>query len=219
MVSPVLQLPIWFQSIKDASATKSGLMNLPMLIGTTVSSILTGALVSKSGYYAPFMLLAPVVAAIGSGLLTTLQVNSGHSEWIGYQAIYGIGAGMGIQLPITAVQATVAPLDLPSATVIVLFFQMIGGAIFVSVAQTVFHNRLLRNCAVGVPSVDAGEVASAGPTALREKFAPELITTILRAYNAAITQSFYIGVAMIALALVGALPVRWISVRKRQLPA
>jgi hypothetical protein len=189
-------------------------MNLPMLLATTVTSIGTGAIVSRTGHYAPFMLLAPVLAAIGSGLLSTLQVDSGHSKWLGYQALYGIGAGLGIQLPVTAVQATVARINLASATVIVLFCQAMGGAVFVSVAQTVFHNQLLRNCASEVPSVDAREIGRAGATSLRDKFPPDILPAILRAYNSAITQAFHVGVAMVSIAMVGAVAVRWVSVRQ-----
>ncbi|KAG2009311.1 hypothetical protein GB937_007911 [Aspergillus fischeri] len=57
--------------------------------------------------------------------------------------MYEIGAGMAIQLPVTAVQATVAPLDLPSAMAIVLFFQMD----FVSVARR--QSSITACCATG----------------------------------------------------------------------
>ncbi|KAJ0423120.1 major facilitator superfamily domain-containing protein [Aspergillus carlsbadensis] len=204
-------LPIWFQSIKSATATQSGLMNLPMLIATTLTSIITGFLVGRIGYCNPFMLVAPVLGAVGAGLLTTFSIHSGPGEWISYQALYGAGAGIGIQLPVTAVQAAIPAKDLPSATVIVIFFQMMGGAVFVSVAQAVFHNRLLRNCrqkgdglgvdCSGIAGLGLGEVRNGGSGG------------VLDVYNAAVTQAFYVGLAMICLAILGALGVRWVSVK------
>ncbi|KAL2783445.1 major facilitator superfamily domain-containing protein [Aspergillus keveii] len=207
-------LPIWFQSTKSATATQSGLMNLPMLIATTATSIITGFLVGRIGYCAPFMLLAPVLGAIGAGLLTTFSIHSGPSEWISYQALYGAGAGMGIQLPVTAVQAAISPGDLPSATVIVLFFQMMGGAVFVSVAQAVFHNGLLEKCRQqkgrGVGAADCSRIAALGLGEVRT----EVSGGVLAVYNGAVTQAFYVGVAMICLAFLGAVGVRWVSVKR-----
>ncbi|KAL4860735.1 hypothetical protein BDV12DRAFT_204741 [Aspergillus spectabilis] len=205
-------LPIWFQSIKSATATQSGLMNLPMLIATTLTSIITGFLVGRIGYCNPFMLVAPVLGAVGAGLLTTFSIHSGPGEWISYQALYGAGAGMGIQLPVTAVQAAIPAGDLPSATVIVIFFQMMGGAVFVSVAQAVFHNGLLENCrqkGEGL-GVDCSRIAGLGLGEVRNGGSGG----VLDVYNAAVTHAFYVGVAMICLAILGALGVRWVSVKR-----
>jgi hypothetical protein len=189
-------------------------MNLPMLIATTATAIITGFLVGKLGYYTPFMLLAPVLGAIGAGLLATLSIHSEPSEWISYQALYGAGAGMGIQLPVTAVQAAIPPGDLSSATVIVLFFQMMGGAVFVSVAQAVFHNGLLKECQKDGVGADCGRVVGIGLGQLRSEFADGVLEGVLRVYNGALTRTFYVAVVMVCLAVLGAVGVRWVSVKR-----
>ena len=51
-------LPIWFQAIKGASATKSGIMNLPMILGLVIISMMAGGLVTAIGYYTPFMIVS-----------------------------------------------------------------------------------------------------------------------------------------------------------------
>lgn len=43
-------LPIWFQAVKGASAVKSGIMNLPMILTLVIASILAGAIVTIIGY-------------------------------------------------------------------------------------------------------------------------------------------------------------------------
>jgi len=93
----VYYLPIWFQAIKGVSATKSGIMSLPLILGVVICSVVAGGLVTVFGYYAPFMIASSVLMAIGAGLLTTFKVNTGHAEWIGYQALFGIGVGLGMQ--------------------------------------------------------------------------------------------------------------------------
>ncbi|OGM49400.1 MFS toxin efflux pump [Aspergillus bombycis] len=195
----------------------SGIMNIPMVLALVIFSIISGGLVGALGYYTPFMLITPAIAAIGAGLLSTLQANSSAGIWIGYQVVYGAGVGCGLQQPMVAVQGALPPADLPLATVIVVFMQTIGGSIFMSVGQNVFQNQLLRNLATQAPGVDAAQVLRAGATMLRDTVPSEMLPGALRAYNSAITEAFYVAVAMAVLALPGALAVQWISVKGRRL--
>ncbi|PYI03007.1 MFS general substrate transporter [Aspergillus sclerotiicarbonarius CBS 121057] len=212
----IYYLPIWFQAIKGVSATKFGIMNLPMLLSVVIFSIVAGACVSALGYYTPFMLISPALLAIGGGLLSTMTVDSSAGHWIGYQIILGMGAGFGMQQPMMVVQASQAIPDVPSATAIVTFGQTLGGALFVSVAQNVFQNQLHQNLAK-VPGVDAASVVQAGATMLRKVVSADQLPAVLEAYNGAVTTTFYVGVAMGALCLFGALPIEWISVRGRKM--
>ncbi|KAJ5490289.1 Major facilitator superfamily domain general substrate transporter [Penicillium expansum] len=214
----VYYLPLWFQAIKGASATKSGVMNLPLILGVTIFTMVSAVLVTVSGYYNPFVLAATVIFSVGNGLLTTLEPSSGPAKWIGYQAMTGIGAGMGMQLPTIVVQAAVQEADVPVATTLVAFTQTLSGAVFISIAQNVFQNRLVANVQKFAPMLDPAAVVKAGATKLRETF-PDHIHVVLQAYNNAVTQSFYIAVAMSALSIVGALSLQWISVKKKKLTA
>ncbi|GIJ90213.1 hypothetical protein Asppvi_009166 [Aspergillus pseudoviridinutans] len=213
----VYYLPIWFQAIKNVSATKSGIMNLPMLLGSVLMSLLSGAMVSAIGYYAPFMLASPVMITVGAGLLSTLKVDSGHAAWIGYQALAGLGIGLGLQQPMIVVQTAVQDTDVPSATSIVMFMQTLGGALFVSVGQNVFQNQLYKNLAVQVPSVNAAQVAGTGATMLRHVVSEDILPAVLVAYSNAITESFYVAVAMSAVSILGAIPVQWLSVKGKKI--
>jgi predicted MFS family arabinose efflux permease len=89
-------LPVWFQSIKGASATRSGVMMLPMVVPSAAAGLASGIVISRwVGYYTPFMLVCAALMAIGAGLLTTFTPSSGDGYWIGYQFIWGFGAGLG----------------------------------------------------------------------------------------------------------------------------
>ncbi|KMK55371.1 MFS toxin efflux pump, putative [Aspergillus fumigatus Z5] len=215
----VYYLPIWFQAIKDVSATKSGIMNLPMLLGTVLMSLVSGFLVSAIGYYTPFMLISSVIMTIGAGLLSTLKVDSGHPAWIGYQALTGIGIGVGLQQAMIVVQTAVQDTDVPSATAIVMFTQSLGGALFVSVGQNVFQNQLFKNLAIEAPSVNAAQVAGTGATMLRHVVSEDVLPAVLVAYSNAITESFYVAVAMAAISIIGVLPVQWLSVKGKKIEA
>lgn len=213
------QLPIWFQSIKSASATKSGVMSLPSILAVVLVSILSGVTVTLFGYYNPFMVLASTILAVGAGLLSTLQPNSGPGQWISYQILEGIGVGLGQQLPFVVVQNVLPDRDVPTGTAVVTFAQTLGGAIFISVAQSVFTNQFTRVMHVEDPSVNVTEILAAGTTTLRQKLRGDQLETVLRSYNSAVTQAFYVGVALAALSVFGTVALEWRSVKETEKPA
>lgn len=182
-------------------------------------SLVSGFLVSAIGYYTPFMLISSVIMTIGAGLLSTLKVDSGHPAWIGYQALTGIGIGVGLQQAMIVVQTAVQDTDVPSATAIVMFTQSLGGALFVSVGQNVFQNQLFKNLAIEAPSVNAAQVAGTGATMLRHVVSEDVLPAVLVAYSNAITESFYVAVAMAAISIIGVLPVQWLSVKGKKIEA
>jgi len=87
----VFYLPLYFQSIKGVSATKSGIDILPLILSDAIASILTGGLIMVVGYYTPFIIFGSITLAIGCGLVSTLDVDSSFSKWFGYQLLTGIG--------------------------------------------------------------------------------------------------------------------------------
>jgi hypothetical protein len=68
-----------------------------MLLGFVIFSIMSGGLISMIGHYLPFVYLTIMFMAVGGGLLSTLQVDSGSPQWIGFQFIFGAGAGVSSQ--------------------------------------------------------------------------------------------------------------------------
>lgn len=127
-IGTYIQLPIWFQTIGGVSAVHSGIDNLPMILSLVIGSILAGGLITTLGYYAPFMILSSVLAAVGGGLLSTLQVDSGHTKWIPFQIICGFGVGLGLQQATLAAQTVLEPKDVPIGMTIVIFSQTLGAS-------------------------------------------------------------------------------------------
>jgi hypothetical protein len=202
---------------KGVSATKPGIMNLPLLLPMIICSVLAGVCVSVIGYYTPFMIAAPILLSTGGGLLSTLKVDSGHPLWIGYQAIYGIGVGIGIQQGMIVVQTALSIADVPIATALVMFAQTLGGPLFVSIGQNVFQSQLHKNILARASEIDVAKVISAGATMLRQAVPKDILPAILEAYNEAITQTFYVSLAIGTIAIFFALPIQWLSVKGRKL--
>ena len=207
-------IPIWFQAVKGVSAVESGIRNLPLILGVVFSSIITGGLVTVIGYYTPFMLASSVVMSIASGLLTTFMPGTGHPEWIGYQALAGLGVGLGMQLPLIAVQ-TVLPLDLvPTGTAVIVFAQTLGGAVCVAIAQTIFQNKLIAKTAEYAPRIDPSVILAMGATNIHTEIPAEDLQGVILAYDKALTQVFIVAVATAALSIIGSAAMEWRSVKK-----
>lgn len=209
----IYYVPIWFQAIKGVSAFKSGIMTLPMVLALVIANIASGIGTTAIGWYVPFYYLSVVLSAIGAGLLTTFTSATGHAQWIGYQVIYGFGIGFGMQQALITIQ-TVLPLkDVPTGTAMAMFSQTFGGALFVSVGQNVFNNRLAKGIMTDTQGLDPSILLHAGATNLKNVIPPEQLPGVQRAYNDALTDTWYIAVAMICLSAIGAAFVEWKSLK------
>lgn len=213
----VFYVPIWFQAIKGASATKSGIMVIPMVLSLVIFSVLGGAGITYFGYYTPVAYICVVLSAVGAGLLTTFDTTTGAGEWIGYQVIYGAGMGLGFQIGILVAQVVNELEDIAIGTVVVMFAQQLGGALFVSVGQNVFSNELVKGIKAAAPTLDADIIMNVGATQLKELVEPEFLDGVQSAYNTALTNMWYASVAMSSLAIIGALGLEWKSVKGKKL--
>jgi hypothetical protein len=212
----IYYVPIWFQAVKGTSATGSGIRNLPMILSVVIGTLISGGLTTAIGYYTPFMIVTSILAPIGAGLLSTLTVDSGHAMWIGYQVIFGLGIGLGLQQTVIAAQTVLPIEDVAVGTSVVFFAQTLGGALMVSVAQNVFQTRLLKALVIDAPGVNPGTILATGATAIRQIVSADLLPGVLLAYNEALTQAFYVSVAMASLSIIGALGMEWKSVKGKQ---
>ena len=213
---PLNKMPIYFQAVRSFSATKSGILVLPTIIGLTVSVIISGSAVSKIGYYTPFMLLTSILTPIATGLLTTLSVDAVLARLICYQALFGFGNAIGFQGPLVAAQTVLAPKDVPIGIACVQFAQYLGPAIMISVAQTIFTGRLSADLATFAPGVDATALENMGLADLKKTVGEGNLEGTLLGYDKAVMQTFYLPVALSCVTLVGSLGMEWRSVKKKR---
>ncbi|KAL2269654.1 hypothetical protein VTJ83DRAFT_1838 [Remersonia thermophila] len=191
----IYYLPIYFQSIGNASPTDSGVRNLPLILGVTVATVAAGVGISMTGLATPIAVGGAAVATIAAGLIYTLDVGTSSGKWIGYQILGGVGWGAAFQVPIIVGQATAAAEDISSVTAIILFFQTVGGAFWVSAAQSAFVNRMLSRVLTSAPGVDPLALLSTGATQIRDVFPADLVPGILVAYMAGIKLAMALAVA------------------------
>lgn len=208
IVAQTYYWPIYFQSVRGNTAKDSGIQMLPLCISTSLGALGGGWIVSKVGYYVPFMWIGPPIHAVGAGLFQLIKANSPVSTWVGYQIVSGIGYGICAQMPILAVQIVLDKEDVPTGCVLVIFFQCLGGALATSISQNLFTDKLLENLR-GVDGVDGPAVVAAGAADFRRLIRPELLDKVIDAFGGALRNVFLLAVASAAVSLIGSAAMEW----------
>jgi hypothetical protein len=208
------QLPIWFQAVKGASPLESSIMNLPSLLAFIPATFYSGVVVTNTGYCPPCMIISSLIAAIGAGLLTTFTVTTSHLKWVWFQILFGYGIGLGISIPTKAIQASLPAKDVNAGIAVLLCAQTLAAAIFSSVAQSIFVNKLMSGVKENFEDTDPTVVLRSG--ILNLKFAKGIDEGVLPGiYNKALVDVFYLATALIAISIFGALSDEWRSVKSR----
>ncbi|MEU8545111.1 DHA2 family efflux MFS transporter permease subunit [Streptomyces sp. NPDC048717] len=197
-------LPTFLQMVEGASATESGLLMLPLMGGIVVASVVSGRLISRTGRYKIYPVLGSAVATTGMWLLSRMETDTPRLQYSLWQAVLGLGIGLIMPVLVLAVQNSVRPFDLGTATSAHNYFRQIGGSVGAAIFGTLFASRLAdaladrlpRDGATALPSADSitPQVVHALPPALRDAF--------VQAYADAMPRIFLYLVPVLALGLV-----------------
>ncbi|MBB5779824.1 MDR family MFS transporter [Nonomuraea jabiensis] len=142
MLGAATFLPVFLQLATGASASDSGLLLLPMMVGMVVSSTVTGQLVHRFGRFKWFMVTGTALAGVAGFLFSTMDLGTGGLVSGAYMVLFGAGLGMVMQNVLLVVQTTTAAADRGAATSAVTFARGVGGAVGVAVLGGVFSGRL-----------------------------------------------------------------------------
>ncbi|KAH7057433.1 putative MFS drug transporter [Macrophomina phaseolina] len=210
-VTQVYYIPTFYQLVYGYSATKAGALLLPITLTQTVSSTLSGLMVTWTGRYRENILAGWVLWAIGLGLFSTLDASSGLGKQIGYAVLTGLGVGNTLQPSLVAIQAGVARRDMAVVTSFRNFIRNLGATLGLAIAGTIVNNSLrsaLRPLGLDAADVRAllknPEKALAGSTGAGAE-AEEVRSVLLDAYKSAFRVLFYVNAALAAVAFFVAL--------------
>ena len=215
MVSQTYYWPIYFQSVKATSARASGLYLLPLIVSCTLCTLTAGWLISRIGFYVPFMWLGAPVLATGSGLYLLIGVHSPARQWVLYQVVSGIGYGICTQIPLLSVQVVLDPALVPTGCVMVLFFQCLGGALATSISQNLFTDALLKKLRE-IEDVDGAAVVRAGAKDFRSIVGKEVLGRVIEAFNGALKHVFVLACVSAGVALVMSLGMEWRTMPRKE---
>lgn len=159
MFGSILFLPLYAQGVLGISATNSGLLLSPLMLGLIFSSIVSGQLVSRFGRYKWITFVSMTITIGGSLLLQRLDVHSTNTDLIIAMVVLGLGLGFAMSLYTVIVQNAL-PGRIGEATSGLTFFRSIGSTVAVAAMGSIltsayvpdFHNAIPAQLKATLPS-------------------------------------------------------------------
>jgi len=198
----VTYLPLFLQVVLGASPTGSGLQILPLMAGLLLTSIGSGAFISRNGRYKPFPIAGTAIMVLGLYLLSTMDPQTTRVIASAFMFVLGLGLGLTMQVLVLAVQNAVDYKDLGVATSGATLFRSIGGSVGTAVLGSIFSNRLAAELTSTLPRSATGalgKVSSLNPAALKRLPVP-LHDAYLAAFTNALSTVFIVAACVAAVA-------------------
>lgn len=142
MFASILYIPMYQQVARGYSPTKSGLLMIPLVIGMMTASITTGRLITKFGKYKRFPVIGTFVLGLGIWLFSHVTLTTDQWTLSAWMIVIGLGLGCLMQVPTLAVQNSVNPRQMGTATSATTFFRSIGSALGGAIFGTILISRL-----------------------------------------------------------------------------
>ena len=226
MFGTILFIPLFIQGVIGTTATQSGQILTPMMVGLIVSSIVGGQIISRTGRYRIPAIVGLVVMAFGIFLLAQQDIHTTSALAIRNMIVVGLGLGVTMPVFTIAVQNSAPFSRLGVVTSGVQFFRSIGGTVGAAVMGSFLNSRLSSALAANV-SPQLRQTLAQGPThgqinaqalinpattqALQASFAKipggaqffaQFISALKLSLSSAIQQVFTIGFVVVAIAAV-----------------
>src|SRR5262245_4136105 len=196
-------LPLFQQVVRGYSPTESGLQPIPVMAGVLIGSIGSGQVITRTGRYKAFPIAGTAIAAVGLGLLSTLDPHTSTFTAGVFMFVLGLGLGLVMQVLVLAVQNAVPYEELGVATSGATLFRSMGGALGTAVLGAIFTNRLAHELA-GTPGAAVGS-GSINPSGLAR-----LPAAAHDAYTTGFTDSLSTVFLVAAVIVAGAFALSWL---------
>lgn len=142
MFGTIAYIPVFMQIVIGKSATNSGLLLLPMMLATVISSAITGQIMSRTGKYKTVGILGLATATVGMYLFSTMSVATQSSDIVRYMILLGLGLGTTMPIFSIAVQNAFPHSQLGIVTAATTFFRSIGATVGVAIMGSLLNNNL-----------------------------------------------------------------------------
>ena len=135
-------LPLYFQSVKQASPLRSGILILPMMVTEAAVDIMVGILIHQTGRYREITWAGVTLMTLGTGLYINFRTDTSVARIVGFEIIGGIGTALLFQAPMIAIQNTVSQADTATATATLGFIRNLATSLSIVLGGVVFQNSM-----------------------------------------------------------------------------
>jgi EmrB/QacA subfamily drug resistance transporter len=209
MFGAIVYIPLYVQGVLGESATQSGAILAPLMLGLIGASVVAGQIVTRSGHYKPILLTSPFVLATGYVMLTHLSPDSTTDATRLYSVTVGIGVGLALGTLTLVVQNSVRREVMGVATSATQFFRSIGSTIGVAIMGTIItaglHNELAARLTTAQQRRLGGDNAPSKVIGSLHRLPGDVATQVRDALAAAIHPAFVVGLPLIGVAFVALL--------------
>jgi MFS family permease len=135
-------MPLYFQSVLEASPLRSGLLLLPFIVTGAILGVLAGVWIHRTGRFREIMWIGTFLLTLGFGLFIMFDAYTSTAMAVGLLMIGGAGSGLLFEAPLIAVQSQVDQQDVASATATLSFIRNIALSISTIIGGTIFQNSM-----------------------------------------------------------------------------
>jgi EmrB/QacA subfamily drug resistance transporter len=191
-------LPMFLQGVSGVSATNSGLLVAPQMLGMTVMSIVAGRLLTRTGRYKVMVLVGTALFVFDMVLLARLDASTSALVVGGLMIL--VGAAVGLNMPVlsTVTQNAVELRDIGVGTSALTFFRTLGGSFGLATYGAVFKSRLNN----GLAELATSQQLPAGTSAKDLANRPSAIRSFAEPLRSGVEAALARGVAGVFLAAV-----------------
>jgi prepilin signal peptidase PulO-like enzyme (type II secretory pathway) len=185
-------LPIYFQSIKDASPLQSAIDIFPATAPGPIAAIAAGLIMAKTGKCRVQISFWWVITTVGCGLLYLLDLDTPKWQGALYQVITDLGVGALVTITLPPIQSSLPMEDMAYATAAYAFSRSFGSVWGIALGTNVFigtvNGRL--NAIEGLNEIGLNGATSLGFATELTKLPATLIQPVKVAFNHALKNSF-----------------------------
>ncbi len=212
MFGTTVFLSQYMQLARGETPTTSGLLTLPMVLGSVVSSIVIGQLISRTGVWKRYMVTGTLFLTVGLALMGTIHYDTPFWHLVVFMAVVGIGIGAVMQNLMLVTQNVLPVTEMGAGSSSVTFFRSLGGAVGVSAMGALLgsqaSSRIVDGLAsLGVPASAMGSGGSGQIPDLSQLPGPVRLV-VEQSYGEAVAHVFLAAVplAVVAFVAVALLP-------------
>ncbi|WP_037316073.1 MDR family MFS transporter [Amycolatopsis orientalis] len=131
-------LALFLQTAGGAGPSEAGLLLLPMTLAVAASSMVAGRIIAKTGAYRWAPILSMTLGLAAALAMSTMDETTPLPLVVAYLVVFGIAAGLNIQVLSMAAQQNVARTDLGAVSATVGFLRSLGTTAGLTVFGAVF---------------------------------------------------------------------------------
>ncbi|KAI9693982.1 MAG: hypothetical protein M1822_003253 [Bathelium mastoideum] len=209
--------PVYFQSVRGSSPTRSGVQLIPFEVAFPVFAAVGGGLLTKIGRYKPLHMFFTGIVTLGVGLTSILGQNSNAATWAVFEILIGTGLGGMISTTLQAVQAGLPESEVASSTGTWSFIRSLGTIWGLSIPAAIFNNRIDQLSGELDPrirdSFTHGQAYQHATAAFINSFDPQTRSVIVQVYVDALKRVWQISVVFAGIAFLSTLLEKEIPLR------